>query len=104
MKYLFTTICLLAYLSLQAQDPRFAQFYTAPDQLNPALTGVYDGQFRFIANYRDQWASVLNDVPFRTLSTHLDGKISIGRNDYLSIGVNGLRDIAGDSKYIQKLV
>ena len=101
MKYLFTTICLLAYLSLQAQDPRFAQFYAAPDQLNPALTGVYEGQFRFIANYRDQWASVLNDVPFRTLSTHLDGKINIGRNDYLSIGLNGLRDIAGDSKYIQ---
>ncbi len=101
MKYLFTTICLLAYLSLQAQDPRFAQFYAAPDQLNPALTGVYEGQFRFIANYRDQWASVLNNVPFRTLSTHLDGKISIGRHDYLSIGINGLRDIAGDSKYTQ---
>ena len=59
-------------LEIKAQDPRFAQFYAAPDQLNPALNVVYNGQMRFILNYRDQWSSVLNDVPFRTVAAHYD--------------------------------
>ena len=46
MKYLYTIICLFSSLVLQAQDPRFAQFYTAPTQLNPALNVVYEGQLR----------------------------------------------------------
>lgn len=101
MRYLLITICFFSYLTLQAQDPRFAQFYAAPDQLNPALNVVYEGRLRFIANYRDQWASVLNDVPFRTISTHLDYRLNIGRYDYLAIGLNGLRDEAGASNYNQ---
>ena len=84
--------------SVKAQDPRFAQFYAAPDQLNPALNVVYDGQMRFIVNYRDQWSSVLNDVPFRTLAAHYDYRMNIGQNDYLSIGFSGLQDEAGVSR------
>ncbi|MFK7982061.1 MAG: PorP/SprF family type IX secretion system membrane protein [Saprospiraceae bacterium] len=82
----------------EAQDPRFAQFYAAPDQLNPALNVVYDGQMRFIVNYRDQWSSVLNDVPFRTLAVHYDYRMNVGKNDYLSIGFSGLQDEAGISR------
>jgi len=82
----------------QAQDPRFSQFYTAPDQLNPALNVVYDGRMRFIINYRDQWSSVLNEVPFRTFAVHYDYRLPIGRNDYFSIGINALQDQAGLSR------
>lgn len=89
-------LCLMT--KLEAQDPRFAQFYAAPDQLNPALNVVYDGQMRFIINYRDQWSSVLNDVPFRTLAVHYDYRMNVGRNDYLSIGFGGLQDEAGISR------
>lgn len=85
-------------IKAEAQDPRFAQFYAAPDQLNPALNVVYDGQMRFIVNYRDQWSSVLNDVPFRTLSVHYDYRMNVGKNDYLSIGFSGLQDEAGISR------
>ena len=101
MKYLYTLLLLLPYLLLQAQDPRFAQFYAAPDQLNPALGVVYEGQLRFIAQYRDQWASVLNEAPFRTIAAHIDYRLNVGRNDYLSIGFSGLRDEAGSSNYTQ---
>jgi len=84
--------------SASAQDPRFAQFYAAPDQLNPALSVVHDGQMRFIINYRDQWSSVLNEVPFRTLAAHYDYRINIRKNDYLGIGFNALQDQAGASR------
>lgn len=88
--------------SAMAQDPRFAQFYAAPDQLNPALSVVHDGQMRFIINYRDQWSSVLNDVPFRTVAAHYDYRINIRKRDYLGIGFNALQDQAGASRLERK--
>lgn len=42
---------------LQAQDPVFSQFYAAPLQLNPALTGVSDAPTLHF-NYRNQWSNI----------------------------------------------
>jgi type IX secretion system PorP/SprF family membrane protein len=42
------------FCGLQAQDPVFSQFYAAPAQLNPALTGVTLAP-RISLNYRNQW-------------------------------------------------
>ena len=42
-----------------AQDPHFTQYFTSPLTLNPALTGLVQGDLRFAANYRQQWASTL---------------------------------------------
>ena len=102
MRYTIAAILLFAFcFQLKAQDPRFAQFYASPDQLNPALNVVYEGQARFIINYRDQWASVLNDVPFRTMAAHLDYRFNVARNDYFAVGINGLRDESGSSNFNQ---
>ena len=51
---------------LEAQDPHFSQFYTAPLVFNPALAGTYEGTFRASAIYRDQWTSALAD-PLSTM-------------------------------------
>jgi Type IX secretion system membrane protein PorP/SprF len=51
-------------LSLFAQDPQFVQFYASPLQLNPAMTGVHPGKWRVIANYREQWNSILDSKPY----------------------------------------
>jgi type IX secretion system PorP/SprF family membrane protein len=45
---------LLFTLGVQAQDPVFSQFYAAPAQLNPALTGTTLAP-RIALNYRNQW-------------------------------------------------
>jgi type IX secretion system PorP/SprF family membrane protein len=42
---------------LQAQDPVFTQFYAAPVQLNPALTGSTLAP-RIALNYRNQWPAL----------------------------------------------
>jgi type IX secretion system PorP/SprF family membrane protein len=46
---------------LRAQiDPHFSQYYAYPLWLNPALTGVFNGDTRLNANFKDQWASITN--------------------------------------------
>ena len=82
-----------------AQDPQFSQFYAAPTQTNPALLGVFNGRFRVNLNYRDQWSSIINTSPFRTIGGSFEMRHAIGRNDFLSYGVTVLRDEAGTSHF-----
>jgi len=86
--------------SLQAQDPRFSQFYASPLELNPAMIGVYEGQWRVIANYRDAYSSILQDNAFRTLAASFDMRQSVGRSgDYFGFGISALRDEAGEGDF-----
>lgn len=100
MKSKFTLLLALAgFLTVQAQDPQFIQFYAAPLQLNPAMTGVHAGKWRAAANYREQWSSILDTRPYRTISASFDTKSRIGRGDFFAYGVTLLKDEAGKSEY-----
>lgn len=85
-----------------AQDPQFIQFYASPLQLNPAMTGVHPGKWRAVANYREQWSSILGSKPFKSLSASFDAKSMVGRGDYFSYGFTVLRDQAGSSNYLRQ--
>lgn len=81
---------------VQAQDLHFSQFYNAPLNINPALTGVFQEDMRFMANYRSQWSSV--PVPFMTVGGAGDMKLSIPqiKEGYFSAGILFNYDEAGD--------
>jgi type IX secretion system PorP/SprF family membrane protein len=49
-------------------DPHFSQYYANPLWLNPALTGVINGDSRFTANYKNQWADINNAYETTALS------------------------------------
>jgi type IX secretion system PorP/SprF family membrane protein len=55
-----------------SQDYRFNQFYNAPLNLNPALTGKIPGLYRLVANYRVQSPPVLTPAPYTTFSASAD--------------------------------
>ncbi|MCB0704862.1 MAG: PorP/SprF family type IX secretion system membrane protein [Saprospiraceae bacterium] len=97
------TLIVLSFCSflVQGQDPSFAQFYAAPLQVNPAMTGVHSGKFRVAINYRDQWSSVLDNDPYRTIGTSFDIRHRVGRSDYIAYGFDVMRDEAGPSNYTQ---
>lgn len=99
------SLCLLLALGmigdLQAQDPRFSQFYAAPTQINPAMTGVFEGRFRVNANYRDQWSSILGSVPFRTVAAAIDLRYRIVDEDFFAFGISVLTDEVGEGNFIQ---
>lgn len=58
----FTVLLLsVSALNLQAQtDPHFSQYYAHPLWLNPALTGVIDGDYRASVNIKEQWGAISN--------------------------------------------
>jgi type IX secretion system PorP/SprF family membrane protein len=93
----FNLLILLGFLSLSmsAQDIHFSQFYAAPLDLNPALTGVMNCNQRLSANYRNQWASVLRSNAFQTYNVGYDTRIPVGRYDYIGIGGTAWGDKAG---------
>jgi peptidoglycan-associated lipoprotein len=70
--FLITIIFAFTHL-VQAQDIHFTQFYATPQTLNPALTGVSEGSYRFTGIYRNQWSSVT--IPYVTYGASFDIRI-----------------------------
>jgi type IX secretion system PorP/SprF family membrane protein len=83
-----------------APDLHHSQFYTSPLNLNPALTGVFNGDYRFAMNYRSQW--FINElVQYQTMSANADMKFFPKKDDakgFWSAGLLFNYDQAGDSR------
>jgi type IX secretion system PorP/SprF family membrane protein len=84
---------------LFAQDIHFSQFYLSPLNLNPAMTGVMNCNTRLVANYRNQWASVLKSYAYNTYSVSYDQRIAVGRYDYFGVGGTFWGDRAGETEF-----
>jgi type IX secretion system PorP/SprF family membrane protein len=99
MKNLIKVIALGVFLSFgmlhaKAQiDPHFSQYYAHPLWLNPALTGVTDGEYRVSLNAKQQWGSVSN--AFLTGGASFD--MAPVKN--LAFGAMVLNQNAGDISY-----
>ncbi|HMQ49372.1 MAG TPA: PorP/SprF family type IX secretion system membrane protein [Saprospiraceae bacterium] len=94
-RVIFVFSALFFLQELQAQDPRFSQFYASPLELNPAMTGVFEGKMRFVANYRELYASILDSDPFRTIAASFDVRQRVQKGDFFGYGLTALRDQAG---------
>ncbi len=80
------------------QDLHYSQFYHSPQNINPALTGLFDGDHRFYGSFRDQWRFV--PVPWFTFSGAYDRKLFVlGDKQFLGIGGIINHDRQGDSKF-----
>ncbi len=82
---------------LAAQDKHFTQFYASPLNLNPALTGVFEGKYRVGLIYRDQWRGVL-DQPLKTFAVAADLRFNMktadNRKDAFGLGLLFFQDKA----------
>jgi len=65
------------------------------------MTGVMNCNVRLVANYRNQWASVLRSNAFNTYSVSYDQRIPVGRYDYFGVGGTFWGDKAGRSEFGQ---
>jgi len=78
------------------QDIHFSQFYSAPTLINPATTGVFNGNIRGMVNYRSQWKSV--SEPFTTITAAADARLFEKKDGgFLGLGAAFYNDKAGTS-------
>lgn len=92
--FLVATICTTTH----AQDIHFSQIGRSPLNLNPALTGIFEGDLRFIGNYRSQWNTI--PVGYETFSGAVDMSFYNKNYDkrFFSGGLLFNYDVAGDSR------
>lgn len=85
---------LFSSLNVKGQDIHLSQFYDAPLTRNPALAGIFTGDYRFQVLMRRQWSSVAN--VFQTGIFTGEYKMPIGKSDdYITGGVQMFADQAG---------
>ena len=89
--FLHFAFCIL-HFSANAQDIHFSQFYETSILRNPALVGVFSGDYRVAAVYRNQWSSI--SAPFQTGLVSGEWRMPIGK-DFFSAGLLAYYDRAG---------
>jgi type IX secretion system PorP/SprF family membrane protein len=78
----FLISCCFAISARAQVDPHFSQNFVYPSNVNPALTGAFNGDFRATAIFRNQWANISNG--FKTIG--ISAEAVTNRN--LAIGIN----------------
>ncbi len=109
MRCLLTIVIVFMVIVVKSQDPHYTLINTQPFVLNPALTGVFDFDFkkkdvRFANLYRQQWTTVGSNYastakPYHTSSLSLDGILKRDKEvhgDYVGAGLLLMYDKAGD--------
>ena len=83
---------------IHAQDIHYSQFNSSPQNLGPAQTGLFNGDWRFAGNFRSQWSVI--PVPYRTFSLASDTRLKTKlKNDIPAVGLIVNTDKSGDSKF-----
>ena len=97
MRKIYTLfIVLLLAASCVAQDIHYSQYDYSMLNLNPAHTGLFDGDYRLNANQRTQWKSVT--IPYSTFSLAADAFEPLEKKNF-GAGIQVNHDIAGDSHF-----
>lgn len=94
MRNSIAIFCIVFVCSLGAQDVHFSQFFHSPIFQNPANTGSFDGDYRFVFNQRTQWRSITE--PYNTWALAGDAKNIAGKEN-IHAGLLFFRDGSGDS-------
>ena len=98
-KFYIAVLAGFLFFSASAQDIHYTQFYNSPLTLNPALTGLINGQYRIGLMYRNQWFSAVNNgffnSPFQTPSLSFDMPFILKNKDAIGVGALILYDDAG---------
>ena len=95
-KYLLYLLFIAIAGGLEGQDIHYSQFYNSPLNVNPAKTGIFNGDKRINLSYKSQWRSV--PVPWTTFSGSFDRKFypKYGKQHFFSVGALFNYDIQGE--------
>src|ERR1700722_9136202 len=90
-RYLPLLVSLLGQQNGRAQlDPHFSQYYISPMTLNPALTGVMEGDYRGSVVFRSQYGNTL-------MTKGLSADMTTNSN--YNVGIDLLNESTADQSY-----
>lgn len=97
-RILFILLFALQSVFALAQDFHFSQYWAAPSKLNPALTGLFDGNLRLSAIYRNQW---FQQQAFTTYAVSADANLLSKplNGDVFGFGLGFYQEIEGKSAF-----
>lgn len=104
MKKFLILVFLFGWFStrINAQDVHLSQFYTAQLNLNPALGGMYEGEYRIACNYRNQWREI--NKPIATAMAAFDKKFFF-YSDEIDAGILFINDqFSGFNQKTNKII
>jgi type IX secretion system PorP/SprF family membrane protein len=100
-KVMFVIAILLLFVRqrVNAQDIHLSHIHASPTYINPAMTGLFNADVRFIGNYRSQWQTFTNG--FQTFLGSADMKLNqgFGLQDDVGAGIQVSSDKAGDLNF-----
>ncbi len=98
-KKILTLFAFVCWFVSPAQDIHFSQFFEAPLLRNPSLAGIFHGDIRVQAVYRDQWNSVT--TAYKTTSMNAEYKFPVGKgSDFVTAGLQFMHDRAGTVSWV----
>jgi type IX secretion system PorP/SprF family membrane protein len=103
----FTAVCFLSTTSVffaGAQDLHFTQFSYTPLQLNPAMTGVFNGKARICNSYRTQWSGLGDGYSTLYFSGDAPIGVSAARDNHFGVGALVIQDKAGTAGFKNTLI
>ncbi len=94
-KYILFLLMFLLIYNAYSQDIHYSQFFASPLNSNPANTGNFDGDYRFVLNNKNQWLSFAD--AYRTFSLSFDAGFDnfLIKKSISGIGLQVNTDIAG---------
>lgn len=97
MKYFSLLVLLCLTMEGVTQDIHLSQFFNTPLLRNPALAGVFTGDVRLQAVYRNQWQSI--GFPYQTNALSGEYKFAVGGgDDFMTVAASAFYDQAGIMK------
>jgi type IX secretion system PorP/SprF family membrane protein len=93
MKKIIWVGVLFYCFTAKAQDIHFSQFFETMPLRNPALSGLFNGDFKATMAFKDQWNSITQAYKTGYASTEL--KMPMRGNDFVTFGINLVYDKSG---------
>ncbi len=70
-----SVLTLFAIVPATSQDAHYSQWVNTPLTVNPAMTGVFNGKFRFSNDFRSQWSGITKAYT----DIHVSVDVPVGR-------------------------
>ena len=94
---------LICWFIGSTQDVHFSQYNYSPLELNPALAGLNNCDYRVAVNARTQWNTISGGNTYSSFG--LSGDIAVGKptkfNSFAGIGLSLQSDWAGATNYVK---